>query len=297
MYFYAACDRGVFYPQLASPDTELGALSFRDRFTGSLSTPSAEYVALFVDLTYANEVELACASPGGPTGWTWLADFCRDTRRWASPGILRRRDPRFCQPTRLTAPSGASGRTRTLDQMADPVLTLMAVHAHPDDEALGTGGVLARYADEGVRTVLVTCTNGELGDAPGGVKPGDPGHDEAVVVPLRLEELEASSKVLGSVAPRAPGLSRFGHGGLAPERRTRCVLADARGRGRASAGRASWRSISPRSSSPMTRTASTGTPITSRPTGSRWPPSPSARSPPSSITRLWRARPSVAWVT
>ncbi len=85
VYFYAACDRGVFYPQLASPSTQLGALSFRDRFTGSLSTPSADDVALFVDLTYANEVELACASPGGPTEWTWLADFCRATRRWASP--------------------------------------------------------------------------------------------------------------------------------------------------------------------------------------------------------------------
>jgi LmbE family N-acetylglucosaminyl deacetylase len=81
--------------------------------------------------------------------------------------------------------------------MADLPLTLMAVHAHPDDEALGTGGILARYADEGVRTVLVTCTNGELGDAPGGFKPGEPGHDEAVVVPLRRRELEASSRVLG----------------------------------------------------------------------------------------------------
>jgi LmbE family N-acetylglucosaminyl deacetylase len=64
----------------------------------------------------------------------------------------------------------------------------MAVHAHPDDEALGTGGVLARYADEGIRTVLVTCTGGELGDAPGGVKPGEPGHDEDAVVALRQEE-------------------------------------------------------------------------------------------------------------
>jgi LmbE family N-acetylglucosaminyl deacetylase len=73
----------------------------------------------------------------------------------------------------------------------------MAVHAHPDDEAIGTGGILARYSDEGVRTVLVTCTNGELGDAPGGVKPGEPGHDEAVVVPLRRAELEASCAVLG----------------------------------------------------------------------------------------------------
>jgi len=81
--------------------------------------------------------------------------------------------------------------------VSDQPLTLMAVHAHPDDEALGTGGVLALYADEGVRTVLVTCTNGELGDGPGGVKPGEPGHDEAAVVALRRRELEASCAVLG----------------------------------------------------------------------------------------------------
>ena len=47
--------------------------------------------------------------------------------------------------------------------MAEP-LTFMTVHAHPDDEAIGTGGVLARYADEGLRTVLVTCTGGEVGE-------------------------------------------------------------------------------------------------------------------------------------
>jgi LmbE family N-acetylglucosaminyl deacetylase len=81
--------------------------------------------------------------------------------------------------------------------MDHETLTLMAVHAHPDDEALGTGGILARYADEGVRTVLVTCTNGELGDAPGGIKPEDPAHDEETVVPLRLQELRASCEVLG----------------------------------------------------------------------------------------------------
>src|ERR1700678_3662579 len=81
--------------------------------------------------------------------------------------------------------------------MGDRPLTLMAVHAHPDDEALGTGGILALYADEGVRTVLVTCTNGELGDAPGGNKPGEPGHDEKTVVPLRIGELEKSCRVLG----------------------------------------------------------------------------------------------------
>ncbi len=48
--------------------------------------------------------------------------------------------------------------------MAHAPLTLMAVHAHPDDEAIGTGGILARYAAEGVRTVLVTCTRGEVGE-------------------------------------------------------------------------------------------------------------------------------------
>jgi N-acetyl-1-D-myo-inositol-2-amino-2-deoxy-alpha-D-glucopyranoside deacetylase len=43
-------------------------------------------------------------------------------------------------------------------------LTLMAVHAHPDDEAISTGGILARYAAEGVQTVLVTCTRGDVGE-------------------------------------------------------------------------------------------------------------------------------------
>jgi LmbE family N-acetylglucosaminyl deacetylase len=76
-------------------------------------------------------------------------------------------------------------------------LTLMAVHAHPDDEASSTGGVLAKYADEGVRTIVVTCTNGEFGDGPGGVKPGTDGHDEAAVAQTRLTELRESAKILG----------------------------------------------------------------------------------------------------
>jgi LmbE family N-acetylglucosaminyl deacetylase len=76
-------------------------------------------------------------------------------------------------------------------------LTLMAVHAHPDDEASSTGGVLAYYADQGIRTIVVTCTNGEFGDAPGQVKPGDDGHDEQEVAQLRLSELRQSCKILG----------------------------------------------------------------------------------------------------
>jgi N-acetyl-1-D-myo-inositol-2-amino-2-deoxy-alpha-D-glucopyranoside deacetylase len=76
-------------------------------------------------------------------------------------------------------------------------LTLMCVHAHPDDEAISTGGILARYAAEGIETVLVTCTNGELGDGPAGAKPGEPGHTEKEVVALRRAELEASCAALG----------------------------------------------------------------------------------------------------
>jgi LmbE family N-acetylglucosaminyl deacetylase len=83
------------------------------------------------------------------------------------------------------------------ERMADAPLTLMTVHAHPDDEASTTGGILAKYAAEGVRTVLVTCTNGECGDGPNGAKPGDPHHDEAALVALRRAELKESARILG----------------------------------------------------------------------------------------------------
>jgi LmbE family N-acetylglucosaminyl deacetylase len=75
--------------------------------------------------------------------------------------------------------------------------TLMAVHAHPDDEATSTGGVLAKYAADGARTIVVTCTNGELGDLPGGIKPDADGHDEEEVVRIRRDELERACQILG----------------------------------------------------------------------------------------------------
>jgi LmbE family N-acetylglucosaminyl deacetylase len=80
--------------------------------------------------------------------------------------------------------------------MAD-TLTLMAVHAHPDDESSSTGGVLAKYSDAGIRTVVVTCTNGEFGDTLDGVKPGQDGHDEQAVAQIRLAELREACKHLG----------------------------------------------------------------------------------------------------
>lgn len=72
--------------------------------------------------------------------------------------------------------------------------TLMAVHAHPDDEAIGTGGVLAKYAAEGISTALVYGTRGEAGDIlnPEFVPPS-PGMS---IMEIRALELEMALKVL-----------------------------------------------------------------------------------------------------
>jgi LmbE family N-acetylglucosaminyl deacetylase len=75
--------------------------------------------------------------------------------------------------------------------------SLLCVHAHPDDEALFTAGVMAKYHAEGVRSVLVTCTDGSLGFAPDGTGPHDPGHDRDVVAKARRAELEDAAGLLG----------------------------------------------------------------------------------------------------
>jgi LmbE family N-acetylglucosaminyl deacetylase len=69
----------------------------------------------------------------------------------------------------------------------------MCVLAHPDDESLGTGGTLAKYAAEGVETFLVTATRGERGRFG---RAGDrPGVD--VVGRVRETELMAAARELG----------------------------------------------------------------------------------------------------
>lgn len=79
-----------------------------------------------------------------------------------------------------------------MDQTAP--LCLMAVHAHPDDESF-SGGVFARYAAEGIRTVLVTCTRGEEGEIV------DPAMDVEAIRPrlgeVRTDELRCSVEALG----------------------------------------------------------------------------------------------------
>jgi LmbE family N-acetylglucosaminyl deacetylase len=72
-------------------------------------------------------------------------------------------------------------------------LKLMMVLAHPDDESLGTGATLAKYAAEGVETYLLTATRGQRGYR--GWPVPDPGPD--ALGDLRETELHAAAKVLG----------------------------------------------------------------------------------------------------
>ncbi len=54
--------------------------------------------------------------------------------------------------------------TEPTSQPIPRVPTLMTVHAHPDDETIGTGGTMAKTVREGRRLVLITCTRGEMGE-------------------------------------------------------------------------------------------------------------------------------------
>ena len=72
-------------------------------------------------------------------------------------------------------------------------LRLLAVFAHPDDESLGVGPTLARYAAEGVGTYLLTATRGERGWR------GDPADDPGLAAFGRVREAEllAAARHLG----------------------------------------------------------------------------------------------------
>src|SRR5215472_7177404 len=74
---------------------------------------------------------------------------------------------------------------------------LMAILAHPDDESLGMGGTLARYASEGVDIFLLTATRGDSGRYRG-YRPGDPQHPgSSALANIRETELRAAASVLG----------------------------------------------------------------------------------------------------
>lgn len=72
----------------------------------------------------------------------------------------------------------------------------MAVFAHPDDEAYGTGGTLARYAAEGVDVHVVTATRGEAGEI------AEPDMATAANLPfVRERELRCACRAYGVQPP------------------------------------------------------------------------------------------------
>jgi len=74
---------------------------------------------------------------------------------------------------------------------------LLAVLAHPDDESLGLGGTLAKYAVQGTNVFLLTATRGESGRYRG-FRRGDPEHPgPAELARIREAELRAAASTLG----------------------------------------------------------------------------------------------------
>jgi LmbE family N-acetylglucosaminyl deacetylase len=79
--------------------------------------------------------------------------------------------------------------------MSQP-LRLLAILAHPDDESLGFGGTLAKYAAEGVETSLITATRGQRGRYRGARDgPAHPGAD--ALGAIREGELRRAATALG----------------------------------------------------------------------------------------------------
>ena len=73
--------------------------------------------------------------------------------------------------------------------------TILAVFAHPDDEAFSVGGTLAHYAQRGVKVVLACATRGEAG------KITDPSMTITDLGQHREEELKRATAVLGIPDP------------------------------------------------------------------------------------------------
>ncbi|QWF78305.1 PIG-L family deacetylase [Amycolatopsis sp. CA-230715] len=70
--------------------------------------------------------------------------------------------------------------------------TLVTFHAHPDDECIGTGGVMRKAHEEGHRVVLVVATRGELGEIPPGLLA-----EGETLTERRVKETHASADILG----------------------------------------------------------------------------------------------------
>ncbi|MEH0418741.1 N-acetyl-1-D-myo-inositol-2-amino-2-deoxy-alpha-D-glucopyranoside deacetylase [Streptomyces sp. B21-083] len=93
-----------------------------------------------------------------------------------------------------------------------PDRRLLLVHAHPDDESINNGATMARYAAEGARVTLVTCTLGERGE----VIPPELAHlSGAALGEYRLRELAEAMSALGVADHRLlGGPGRYGDSGM-----------------------------------------------------------------------------------
>jgi N-acetyl-1-D-myo-inositol-2-amino-2-deoxy-alpha-D-glucopyranoside deacetylase len=109
--------------------------------------------------------------------------------------------------------------TEGINTMTEP-LTLMIVHAHPDDEVIGSGGTFARYAEEGIRTVLVTATLGEEGEIV--VKEMDTPENHARLANIRREELRRATALLGIAHQEFLGYRDSGMAGLPCNEHAEC---------------------------------------------------------------------------
>lgn len=92
---------------------------------------------------------------------------------------------------------------------------MLTVHAHPDDESLSTGAVLAHLAGRGTRVVLATATRGEEGEViPGSIPEGD----ERPFEEIRMGELDGAAAGLGIAERHLLGTAPALAPGAAPRR-------------------------------------------------------------------------------
>jgi N-acetyl-1-D-myo-inositol-2-amino-2-deoxy-alpha-D-glucopyranoside deacetylase len=91
----------------------------------------------------------------------------------------------------------------------------MFVHAHPDDEAVGTGATMAYYAATGARVTLVTCTLGEEGEIHVPALAGLAATEADQLGGYRIAELEAACQALGVADHRfLGGAGRYRDSGM-----------------------------------------------------------------------------------
>lgn len=95
----------------------------------------------------------------------------------------------------------------------EQVAGVLCVHAHPDDETIATGGLLAQAVDRGVRVAVVTCTGGEEGEIVGAGL--DPDEVRPRLAEVRRAELADALAILGAGPPRFLGYRDSGMMGMA----------------------------------------------------------------------------------